>query len=115
MSITPQDVHGLIDPSPEQPQLRQQEIGRIVRVLNAHRHPTTTTTTIDGFRAAGPPAPAGHSTPTTLADTNNSLTLLMGKNRPENLQSLQPNVDPYAEAVTTTIAAHNPGARRRQH
>lgn len=44
MSITPHDVPHLIDQNPEQPHLRQQEISRIVRVLNAHRHPTIPST-----------------------------------------------------------------------
>lgn len=42
MSITPQDVPHLTDPNPGNHRIRPQEIGRIVQVLNAHRHPTTT-------------------------------------------------------------------------
>lgn len=41
MSITPQDVPHLVDPSPGNRRIRPQEIGRIVQVLNAHRRPTT--------------------------------------------------------------------------
>jgi hypothetical protein len=42
VSITPQDVPHLTDPNPGNHRIRPQEIGRIVQVLNAHRHPTTT-------------------------------------------------------------------------
>ncbi len=47
MSITPQDVHHLIDHNRDNPGLRQQDVSRIVRVLNSHRHPTTTATYLD--------------------------------------------------------------------
>lgn len=52
---------------------------------------------------------------TTLADTNVSLPLLMGKGRHKNLRSLQRYVHPSAEAVAAMTAAHDPAARRRQH
>lgn len=42
MSITPQDVHHLIAHHRDNPGLRQQDVSRIVRVLNAHRRTTTT-------------------------------------------------------------------------
>lgn len=40
MSITPQDVHHLIDHNRDNRGLPQHDVSRIVRVLNAHRHPT---------------------------------------------------------------------------
>ena len=42
MSITPQDVRHLIDHNRDNPGPRQQDVSRIVRVLNAHRRTTTT-------------------------------------------------------------------------
>ncbi|WP_139142849.1 hypothetical protein [Humibacillus sp. DSM 29435] len=44
MSITPQDVHHLIDHNRDNRGLPQHDVSRIVRVLNAHRHPTAEAT-----------------------------------------------------------------------
>ncbi|MEO6998139.1 MAG: hypothetical protein ABI112_08650, partial [Terracoccus sp.] len=41
MSITPQDVRHLIDHNRDNHGPRQQDVSRIVRVLNAHRRATT--------------------------------------------------------------------------
>ena len=61
MSITPQDVHHLIDHNRDNPGPRQPDVSRIVRVLNAHRRSTTAPrddeTSVDpsfGFRGESP-------------------------------------------------------------
>ena len=60
MSITPHDVNALTDQSPGDPQVRPQDISRIVQVLNAHRHPTTTTANGGEMEVLGQPADGVH-------------------------------------------------------
>lgn len=67
MSITPQDVHHLIDHNRDNRGLPQHDVSRIVRVLNAHRHPTTAAATtapdVDPLANTGSPASAERPLP----------------------------------------------------
>lgn len=80
MSITRQDVRDLIGQKPGQAQLREEEIDRMVRVLNAHRGPARTSgdTTVR--------TEAGSRIPATPISVGSAGTLVPAVARPANAE-----------------------------